>query len=183
MSVIWKAIAGYEGFYEVSNDGRVRSLDRLINNGRTGKGARKFLKGRELKAHSVGKGKYLAVGLHKNAVIRQAYIHKLVFDAFVSNPDSLPEINHKDGIKTNNKDSNLEPSTRLENVRHAIRHGLCNSLIGEKNIQAKLTEEQVLHARLLFSTGLSQTTISALTAIPIANVHCIVRRKSWNHLP
>lgn len=181
MKELWRPIADYNGFYEVSNKGRVRSLDRLILNGKTGRGCRRLLRGRILKP-SIAKGGYLSVGLHKIGPVQTFTVHILVFRAFVENPDDLPEINHKDGNKLNNWSTNLEPSTRQENVLHAIRLGLCSSMIGAENIGAKLTATKVRRIRRLFERGVSQGRIAKLVGTTFQNIHCIVRRKSWTHI-
>lgn len=99
MEEIWKPIKGYEGIYEVSSYGRVRSLDHLSSLGER-------VKGRVLKSHTAGRG-YLSVGLH-NGKKKDFYIHRLVASAFIPNPDNLLQVNHKDEDKTNNHADNLE---------------------------------------------------------------------------
>lgn len=107
---IWKDINGYEGIYQVSNKGRVRSLDRKVWN--------YTKKGRILKPHDNGHS-YLNVGLHgENSVNKHAYIHRLVAEAFIPNPDNKPEVNHIDFNKRNNCVENLEWVTEEENKKH-----------------------------------------------------------------
>lgn len=107
---IWKSINGYEGFYEVSNLGNVRSVDR-ISNGRTYSG-RVLLKG-------LNKKGYEQVTLSKGDKQKTKSVHILVGIAFIPNPDNKPQINHKDGVKTNNNIDNLEWNTNSENNTHA----------------------------------------------------------------
>ena len=97
MDEIWKDIKGYEGLYQVSNLGRVRSL-----------GSDNWHKGRILKPHLDGRGHYLEVGLHKDHKSKTTNIHRLVAEAFIPNPNNLPQVNHKDECKTNNMVDNLE---------------------------------------------------------------------------
>lgn len=94
---IWKDIDGYEGLYQVSNLGRVRSL-----------GFDKWHKGKIIKGCFDGKKKYLFVSLHKNGNSKAFNIHRLVATAFIPNPNNLPQVNHKDEVKTNNNADNLE---------------------------------------------------------------------------
>lgn len=94
---IWKDVKGYEGLYQVSNLGRVRSL-----------GFDKWHKGKVLKPHIDGKGCYLMVGLHKENRMQHFNIHRLVACAFIPNPNKYPCVNHKDECKTNNCAENLE---------------------------------------------------------------------------
>lgn len=114
----WKPIAGYEGIYEVSNTGKVRSLTREIPypNGKTRKTA-----GFEKKPVEVGG--YLYFCLSKNGQSRRFAAHRLVAMAFLENPDNKPEINHKDCNRKNNRADNLEWVTRQENVNHAVVNG------------------------------------------------------------
>lgn len=101
---IWKDIKGYEGYYEVSSYGRVRSLDRIVT---YSDGEKHSLKGKILKMHYCGSG-YLNFSLHKNGKTEHKYPHRLVAEAFIPNPSNLPEVNHKDEDKTNNCMVNLE---------------------------------------------------------------------------
>lgn len=107
MEEIWKDIAGYEGYYQVSNLGRVRSLDRYIPNSGCYKHGMQYIKGKILKPHDIGKG-YLAVGLMKYHKNQCAKIHRLVAEAFIDNPENFPCVNHKDENPSNNNVDNLE---------------------------------------------------------------------------
>ena len=100
---IWCPIKGYESLYEVSDQGRVRSL--------------KFGKERILKPGRMSKG-YLFVSLYKNGEQKKCKVHRLVAKTFIPNPDNLPEVNHKDEDKTNNKVSNLEWCDRKYNQNY-----------------------------------------------------------------
>ncbi len=111
---IWRAIFGYEGHYEVSNLGRVKSL----------KNYHGFMPGRILRISPEGGG-YLKVTLSLRSVLRTYKIHQLVAGAFVYGPcQPGQEVNHKDGWKTNNRDWNLEWSTKKLNMEHAAANGL-----------------------------------------------------------
>ena len=105
----WRAIEGYEGLYEVSNLGRVRSLDRTIDDRR--------YKGRILKGCESLDG-YLKIGLHKDGTIKTTKVHRLVALAFVPNPDSKETVNHINENKHDNRACNLEWLTIQENLAH-----------------------------------------------------------------
>ena len=121
MEEIWKDIKGYEGLYQVSNLGRIKSLDRKA---RIQNGAYRQVKGRIVPIRKGEKTNYPFVGLTKNHKSKMLRIHRLVADAFIPNPNNLPQINHKDGNKTNNNVNNLEWCTPSENCLHAYRVGL-----------------------------------------------------------
>lgn len=114
MKELWKDIKGYEGYYQVSNLGRVRSVDRWVaNSGDT----KKFLKGRIRKLNYLNNG-YLVAHLLKEGKSEPYYVHRLVAEAFIPNPDNLPIINHKDEVKTNNHVDNLEWCTYSYNSNY-----------------------------------------------------------------
>lgn len=118
----WRDVAGYEGEYQVSDAGRVKSLSRELTDrlGRKRKMKEKVLSpGRE-------RGGYQNVFLCSSNGQRNMKVHRLVAEAFVPNPDDKPMVNHIDGDKNNNAASNLEWVTRIENTDHAIRAGLVN---------------------------------------------------------
>lgn len=104
----WRDIKGYEGYYQVSNMGRVRSVDRDIRNtGNIGETKISHYKGRVLIQGRRNKG-YLGVILTKNSKQKSYAVHRLVAQAFIPNPNNLPQVNHKDEDKTNNCVENLE---------------------------------------------------------------------------
>lgn len=113
---IWRPVVGYEGLYEVSSYGRVRSLDRYDSRNR-------FCKGRILKLNDDGRG-YLSVQLCSNNKIKKFLVHRVVAQAFISNPDNLPEVNHLDEDKTNNRVDNLEFCNHKYNINFGTRTDL-----------------------------------------------------------
>ena len=112
----WKDIEGYEGVYQISTNGRVKSLGRVIYRKDSNKVAR-FTKNkiRKLKTDKCG---YKFINLSKNGISKNFLIHRLVASAFIPNPNKLPEVNHKDENKTNNNVSNLEWCDRQYNISY-----------------------------------------------------------------
>tara|TARA_R100001198_G_C5240711_1_gene218019 strand:- start:37 stop:624 length:588 start_codon:yes stop_codon:yes gene_type:complete len=111
----WRDIEGFEGKYQVSDLGRVRSLDRIIYNKRFNKNINR--KGVVIKPR-VNKAGYLSVLLYRNNKSVPRYIHRLVAINFIKNPHMLPEVNHIDENKGNNHLDNLEWCTRSQNINH-----------------------------------------------------------------
>ena len=117
MSEEWRPIEGYEGLYEVSSYGRVRSLDRYV---KTCYEAYKLHKGKIL-SPAKDKNGYLKVHLCCNGKHNIIRVHRLVCKAFIPNPDNLPEVNHKDEDKTNNSVDNLEWCDHSYNISYGTR--------------------------------------------------------------
>ncbi|KAB1963541.1 NUMOD4 domain-containing protein [Lacticaseibacillus paracasei] len=111
---IWKDIEGFEGLYQVSNMGRVRSVDRKDSQGH-------FWKGKVLIGWPSGSG-YLQAALWRDGHGKNKLIHRLVAEAFISNPHSLPQVNHKDENKTNNRVDNLEYCSAHYNIVYGTRN-------------------------------------------------------------
>lgn len=105
MDEIWKSVRGFEGYYEVSNLGRVRSVDRHIYD--KVRKCDRLLKGRVLSTRDNGNG-YKGVMFCKEHKLYQMYVHRLVAEAFIPNPNNYPVVNHKDENKGNNSRYNLE---------------------------------------------------------------------------
>ena len=119
MNEVWKDIKGFEGRYQVSNLGRVRSLDRTITI-RSSKRCRiycKTIKGCIIKPCEMTSG-YLFVGLYKNGISQLYGVHNLVADTFLANPHNLTQVNHKDENKHNNIVCNLEHCSPSYNMRY-----------------------------------------------------------------
>lgn len=113
---IWKDIEGYEGYYQISNNGRVKSVRRRIY---LGNGYTKFIEGRIRKAE-LSKHGYIRVLLSINGKNRKYFTHRLVANAFLNKIDGCDFVNHINGIKTDNRVDNLEWCTPAQNIRHAI---------------------------------------------------------------
>lgn len=117
MTEEWRDIKGYEGLYQVSNMGRVKSLERTFFDKI---GRKQIAKERILRPCTTRNG-YLLISLHTSGKRKKFSVHRLVASAFVPNPDNNPEVNHRDEDKTNNSVDNLEWCTRKENCTYGSR--------------------------------------------------------------
>lgn len=125
MKEIWKDVRNYEGFYQISNKGNVKSVQRKVvySDGRVFNYPEKILK------PSPDTKGYLGVGLNRNGTAKPKRVHRLVAEAFLNKPEGLMSVNHIDGVKTNNNLSNLEWVTYSENTKKGYELGLFNNSI------------------------------------------------------
>ena len=134
MEEMWRDIPGYEGYYQVSNLGRVKSLERKVKHGRY-----EYQRKERIKQPYDNQG-YLSITLNKDKIEKTFMVHQLVATAFIPNPENKPQVNHIDGNKTNNCVDNLEWNTAQENMQHATCTGLINPeqcrINGRKSIDA-----------------------------------------------
>ena len=160
----WRDISGYEGLYQVSNLGRVRSLTRKITNNE-----RSYLiNGKILKENKLANG-YLKVGLSANGNSKLHYIHRLGAQAFIPNPNSYPMVNHKDEDKTNNRVENLEWCTAKYNNDYSdVYHSRRKKVL------------QLSKNMLLIGTYISQCEAERKTGISQAHISqcCLGKRKT-----
>lgn len=154
-----KPIAGYEGFYEVSDMGEIFSLDRITS----GKHGFQKVSGKQLKIMTHPSHGYSVVNLAKKGKVKQFRVHILVAQSFIPNPENKPTVNHRSGIKSDNSVLNLEWATAQEQMTHAANKGLTAS--GERNGAAKITERMALDAFNACMAGASLGEQSALLGI------------------
>lgn len=169
MKEIWKNVVGYEGLYQVSSEGRIKSMRTT-----------KVMKAR------VNKYGYKQLTLYKeNQQGRTTKtLHRLVAIAFIPNIKNLATVNHKDLDKLNNNISNLEWATFAENTEHAKRLGAMQDLQwGSKNSSSKLTEEDVFRMREMWKSGkyLKKEIAKQFNVSP-SNVTQILKGKRWCHI-
>lgn len=160
-----------EGFNEkcfVSDDGKVYSIRRQGHKGG-------FVKQR------MNNSGYLRVALSKNGKSKAYFVHRLVAQAFIPNPENKQFVNHKDGDKTNNRMSNLEWCTKSENMQHAVKTGLVHyhGLLGEKHPQCKISDADALEIIRLRKSGVLSHILAKQYGVTGATIRNIVygRRK------
>lgn len=175
---IWKDVVGFEGYYQVSNLGRVKGLDRVVKyRHRT-----LSVKGRIIVPNF--SSRYVSVTMSMAGTKRkQKTIHRMVAIAFVQNPENKKEVNHIDGDRSNNRSENLEWCTAKENIAHAFNKGLMGVRKGQKVGIPKLTEDIVIEIRRLHSNKeMSNAKIAKKYKIHTGTVADIINRKNWKHI-
>lgn len=184
-----KEIVGYEGLYSVSEDGHVISHPKGDGNGNR----ERILKMENVKGH-------LRVALSKNGFVKRMFVHRLVAIAFIPNPEGKEMVNHKNGIKTDNRVENLEWNTPSENNKHAFFYGLKKVTEKQKRIARETMENRIvtqaqrdsgkLHRKLSFhqaqeirgkhAEGETMTLLSKLYGVNINAISRIIQGKTYN---
>jgi hypothetical protein len=174
---IWRDINGYEGHYQVSNIGRVKSLARVVE---CRKNVLVNKKEKMLLDWNCGKG-YRKVKLSKDSIEKSIRVHRLVAETFLGNPEAKSEVNHINGIKYDNRVENLEWCTSSENTKHALNNKLKISQKGSEHGMSKLTEKDVLEIREIGrSKGLKE--VSKIYKVSESLISNVLLNKIWNHV-
>jgi hypothetical protein len=165
---LWKPVVGYEGLYEISSTGRILAPERLI----VPKAGPQYMKPSKNIKTQVSNSGYCCVLLLKEGKYRNLFVHRLVANAFISNENKKPQVNHIDGNKQNNHVLNLEWNTPRENQKHAEAIGLKNYSYnsGSNNIFAKINQEKADLMRKLRKEGLSYRKIATHTETSASTV-------------
>lgn len=169
-------VLGYEGLYEISIDGRVRSLPRRVRS----RGGTRIFPSR-LRVVQIVNG-YPAFNARKDGRSRYVSIHRALALLFLPNPEGKPDINHIDGNKTNFDLANLEWCTHAENMRHAFDTGLVatpTSGPGNKSPAARLSWDDVREIRTLAANGEPRSAIAAKFGVCKSNINQIIRGETW----
>jgi hypothetical protein len=164
---IWKDIYinGEKTKYQVSNCGNIKNTK----------------SGRILK-HNIDIYGYCYLSISHKGNKYQRTVHSLVAQAFIPNPESKPQVNHKDGNKENNYDWNLEWATHLENMKHALETGLRNNTIGSNHSNSVYSDKQIHKICKLLENGSSTTEVSNVVKIPRKYLDKIRRGELWKHI-
>lgn len=173
----WLPVVGYEGYYEVSNQGRVRSVARTILN----RGIPLYLRGKMLRLRPSGSRKYYrAAWLNKDGCNKYRSVHHLVLEAFVGLRPSGLECNHKDGNPSNNRLDNLEWVTPHRNNEHKNEIG--HTTEGTKNGNAIYTTEDVLLIRELYAQGHSVAALTSMIHGTKISIYRVVKRITYSRI-
>lgn len=176
---VWSPIKNYEGLYEVSNMGRVRSLDRKQS--RAIVGLETYVKkGRVLSPRLQRQG-YQLVALFKKGEREDKLIHRIVAESFIPNPLKKETVNHKDNVKGNNVVNNLEWATQSENSKHAFENGF-NSNKGEKNPSRKLNSKEVRRIKMALGCGMSARELGNIYNVHKSTIKSIRTGRNWKHI-
>lgn len=178
----WRAVVGYEGMYEVSNFGRVKSIARVVQlTGTDRRYNKKSLRCRILSQKKKKNG-YMEVTLSASGKSSVRTVHRLVLEAFVGPcPDGMECRHFPDRDKANNRSSNLSWATRIENDRDKDRHGTRSR--GEHRWNAKLTTDEVVKIRDLRSTGrYSMSELAVMFDVSKKSILNVVHGRNWRHV-
>lgn len=177
----WRNVGGFEGRYEVSSLGRVRSKwrARVLKSGKV-----KYIGNKIIAQRPDGRG-YLRVNLNRSNLGLEPLVaksHQVVAKAFIGERKGL-HVNHKDGVKTNNKATNLEYTTHIDNIRHSILIGVFP--IGEKSHMAKLKKRQVLKIISKANNGIkiNYNQWGRRFKVDGATIRDIYIGKTWKSIP
>lgn len=171
----WLPVAGYENAYEVSDMGRVRSLDRWIPNRWGGKN---LYKGTII-CPELNHNGYFRLGLHRDGYLKMKFVHNLVAESFIGVKPEGYDYCHNDGIRTNNILSNLRYDTKESNQCDRRKHGTEN--IGIKHGMAKISEDDV--REIIRLKGIvTQKELSKRFGIVQSKISAIQRRQLWKHI-
>jgi hypothetical protein len=174
----WLPVVGYEGLYEVSDWGRIRSVARQ----KYSSGRNQWF-GKILNPHMV-KGGYRVQKLTKDGKSKNYLVHRLVAEAFIGSIPPGNEVHHIDSNPENNTLPNLEFVTPKRNMRHAVaRTGKANWRgIGEKHPMSKLSRVDVIEIRRLYLEGMTQAALGKQFGVSESAIQRITKRKNWKHL-
>jgi len=171
---IWKDIKGYEGLYQISNLGRVKSLSRLV----LCKSRSKRQTKEKILLMQISSQGYSYLTLCKNNKLKSMRIHRLVALHFIPNPKNKPCVNHKNNIGVDNKVKNLEWCTQMENIHHAIKNGYFNQR-GENHSSSKFTNKQIRKLRKEYDPKIPLRIYAKNYGVKYSAMYKIIHNKTY----
>lgn len=173
---IWKDIFGYEGIYQVSSLGKVKSLSRkrLVNK----KTNSYHLMPERIMVIKVDKNGYNHITLCKNGLLKTYWLHRIVLKTFVCNPQNLPQINHKNGNKSDNRVENLEWCTSKHNYHEAVKLGLRNNGKVRKKYKNSRSIAQIDNGKIVKTY---ESRVSALRAFGVKTINVGSPKRSYGY--
>lgn len=161
-----KSVVGYEGYYNITSEGRVYSLYGNRN---------------KLLSCKVNTNEYPRIALSKDGIEKKHSIHRLVATAFIPNPENKPCVNHKNGIKTDYRIENLEWVTYKENLTHAQESNLMNydKVRGENHTNSILTNKDVLEIKSMLKNGIGGSKIARIYGVAPQIICNIKKGRRW----
>lgn len=181
MEEIWKDIPDWEGMYQISSIGNIRSLNRPVK----ARGDKISIKKGKILKPLFDKDGYLHIGLYKEQKGYFRRLHRLVALAFIPNPENKPLVNHLNGIKDDNRVENLEWCTQQRNMQHAHKTGLKvnTHMFGEGCNFSKLNDEQILYIRASYDKKTnSYKKLAEQFNVSASQISNIIRRNNWKHI-
>lgn len=170
---IWKDIKGYEGKYQISNLGRIKSIGRMTDFGKN----KLWIEEKLLRYYITKKCLYFQITLRDyNLIPKNKMTHRLVAEAFIPNPENKPFVNHKNGNKMDNSVENLEWVTPKENSQHAIETGL-NVYYGENHTYCKISDNTVSLIREDRKNGMRYSEIARKYEVSAGHVRDICNNR------
>jgi len=178
----WKDVVGYEGLYQVNKFGAVRSLDKLRTiTYTTGTIATMNFSGKVLSPKTEKSG-YITQSITNSGVRKTIKVHRMVAMAFIPNPENKPQVNHKNGIKSDNRVENLEWVTTFENRQHAYDTGLQKPTSGTINGMCTHSDREIEFIKIQYALGMRQIDIANNYGFSPSMVNLIVKNKAWKHI-
>lgn len=174
----WKDVVGYEGYYQISNLGTLKSLNRIVKHKKGTLSVRERIISPYISTFG-----YPSVRMTKGNITKNFKIHRLIAEMFIPNPENKPQVNHINGVKTDNRIENLEWVTHSENLNHALEKSLRIMPSGTNVYNSKLTEVIVLTARKRYSSEkISYQKLANEYGVSKSVMMLAVKGKNWKHI-